>query len=112
MPLSWLSMAGTLPEYRRGHGHGLADLGDVVDAQDPGALGGRQNRRGDGAAEAFAGGGPVEAADEALARGAYHQRPAQLAQLAEAAQQLHVVGAGLAEADPGVEPDPLLGDPG
>ena len=38
-------------------------------------------------------------------------RPAELAQLAEPAQQLEVVLDGLAEADPGVDPDPLLGDP-
>ena len=41
-----------------------------------------------------------------------HERPPELAELAEPAQQLEVVLDGLAEADPGVEPDPLLGDPG
>ena len=35
-----------------------------------------------------------------------------VAQLAEPAQQLEVVLDGLAEADPRVDPDPLLGDPG
>ena len=36
----------------------------------------------------------------------------ELAQLAEPAEQLEVVLDGLAEADPRIEPDPLLGDPG
>ena len=39
------------------------------------------------------------------------QRPPELAQLAEPAQQLEVVLERLAEADPGIEPDPLLRDP-
>ena len=56
--------------------------------------------------------GAVDLADEALARGADHDRPAEVAQLAEPAQQLEVVLEGLAEPDPGIEPDPLLGDPG
>src|SRR4051812_1204874 len=112
MPLPWLSMGVTLPEYRRGHGEGLADLGDIVDAEDVGALGGGEDRGGDRAAEALVGGGAVDPADEALARGADHQGAAELTQLAEAAQQLHAVGAGLAEADAGIEPDPLCGDAG
>src|SRR3954468_8038251 len=105
-------MSGTLPEYRRGHGEGLAHLADVVDAQDRGALGGGEDRGGDRAAEALAGGRAVDLADEALAGGTDHQRPAELAQLAETAQQLHVVGGGLAEADAGIEPYAVLGDAG
>src|SRR4051794_33387921 len=112
MPLPWLSMRRTLPEYRRGHGEGLAHLGDVVDAQDVRALGGGEDRGGDRAAEALVGGGAVDLADEALAGGADDQGPAELAQLPEAPQQLHVVGGGLAEADAGIEPDPLFADAG
>ena len=52
-----------------------------------------------------------ELAEEALARGADHDRPADGDDLVEAAQQLEVVLHGLAEADAGVEPDALLGDP-
>ncbi len=54
---------------------------------------------------------PGELADEALARAPEHDRPAQLAQLAEAAVQLEVVLDGLAEADSRVHPDPLLVHP-
>ncbi len=54
----------------------------------------------------------VDLGYEALAGGADHQRAAQLAQLAEPAQELEVVVEGLAEPDPWVEPDPLLGDAG
>ena len=53
---------------------------------------------------------PVILPMKRLARGAEEDRAAQLAQLAEAAQQLEVVLDGLAEADPGIDPDPLLGD--
>src|SRR3954468_22216813 len=112
MPLPCDSMAGTLPENRRRHGERLAHLGDVVDAEDVGALGGGENRGGDRAAETLVGGGTVDLAEEALARGPDHQRTPQLTELAKAAQQLHVVGAGLAEADAGVEPDLVLVDPG
>ena len=90
----------------------LRHLGDVVDAQDVGALGGGEDGGGDRAAEPVVHLGAVDLADEALARGADDQRPAQLAQLAEPAQQLEVVLERLAEADPGIEPDPLLVDPG
>src|SRR4051812_49724099 len=110
MPLPWLSMGVTLPEYRRGHGEGLADLGDIVDAEDVGALGGGEDGGGDRAAEALIGGGAVDPADEALARGADDERAPQPAELGEPAQQLHVVRVRLAEADPGIEPDPLLVD--
>src|SRR5918994_4243743 len=105
MPVSCLSVPGTLSENRRRHGKRLAHLGDVVDAQHLGALGGGEDRGGDRAAEALAGGGAVDLADEALAGGADDQRPAEPAQLVEATEQLHVVGGGLAEADAGIEPD-------
>ena len=49
-----------------------------------------------------------DSAEEALARGTDHERPAQRGQLVEAAQQLEVVRGGLAEPDPRVEHDPLL----
>ena len=53
---------------------------------------------------------PVDLADEALARGPDHQRPPQLPQLPQPPQQLQVVLQRLAEPDPRIEPDPLLGD--
>ena len=52
-----------------------------------------------------------ELAEEALARGADHDRPADRDDLVEAPQQLEVVLDGLAEADARVEPDALLGHP-
>src|SRR4051794_24563562 len=105
-------MPWTLPEYRRGHGQRLAHLGDVVDAQDRCALGGGEDGGSDRSPQPLAGTGAVDPADEALARGADHQRAAELAQLAEPAQQLHAVGRGLAEADARIEPDVLRGDTG
>ena len=56
--------------------------------------------------------GAVDLADEALARGADDDRAAEVAQLAQPRQQLEVVLERLAEADPGVDRDPLLGDAG
>src|SRR6185369_14587976 len=76
-----------LPQHRFGDRQGLADLGDVVDTEDGGAVGGGDHRGGDAAAEAVAGGGAVEAADEALARGADDQWPAERRQLPQPAQQ-------------------------
>ena len=55
--------------------------------------------------------GRGDAPEEGLARGADHERTADRHELVEAAQQLEVVRGGLAEADPGVEQDALLGDP-
>src|SRR5215218_2008483 len=112
MPLPWASMSWNLPEDRGGYGHRLLDLDDVVDAENRRAVGGRQHRGGDRATQALAGVGAVDPADEALARGADDQRPAQLGQLRQAPQQLEIVLGGLAEADARVEPDPLLADAG
>ncbi len=48
--------------------------------------------------------------EKSLAGSADHDRPPELAQLSQPAQQLEVVLERLAEADPGIDPDPLLGD--
>ena len=54
--------------------------------------------------------GPVRAPDEPLPRHAHDHRAAEGHDLVQAPQQLEVVLERLAEADAGVEPDPLLGD--
>src|SRR6476659_2621599 len=105
-------MAMKLPEDRRRYPGRLGGLGHVVDAQHAGAGREREDRVGDGAADPLVRAGAVDLADEALARGADQDRPAEVAQLAEPAQQLEVVLERLAEADPRVDPDPLLGDAG
>ena len=56
------------------------------------------------------GSAPRMAPEEALARGAEHDRPPELPQPREPAQQRQVVSDGLAEADAGVDQDLLLGD--
>src|SRR3954451_7871407 len=104
-------MEGTLPEDRRRDLRRLGDGADVVDAEHVGALGESEHRRGDRAPGALAGARSVDLADEALARGADDDRPAEPPQLAETAQKLEVVREGLAEPDARVDPDPILGDP-
>ena len=86
--------------------------GDVVRAEDARAALERQHVRRDRARQplglrAAAG----QLAEEALARGPDDDRPADRHELVESPQQLEVVLDGLAEADPGVEPDALLCDP-
>ena len=49
--------------------------------------------------------------ERALSRDSDQHRPTQRAQLVEAAQQLEVLVGRLAEADPGIDADPLLADP-
>ena len=56
-------------------------------------------------------GAPGQLADEALARRADQQRPSQRPELADPRQQLHGLRRRLGEAEPGIEDDPLLGDP-
>ena len=77
-----------------------------------GAVQEREHVRRDGPADPLVRLAPRDRADEPLARRADDDRPAEVAQLAEAAQELEVVLERLAEADARVDPDALLGDAG
>src|ERR1044072_6161774 len=89
IPLPFGSSIGlNLSQDRVGDSRGLAHLGDVVDTEDVGAGGKRQDRGGDRAADPLLDPRPVDLADEAIARGADDQRPPQLSQRAEPPQQL------------------------
>ena len=98
-------------EDRLGDEHRLPHLGDVVDPQHVGAGPQREHVEAIVPPSRSPTSRPVERADEALARRPDDDRPAELPQLAEPAQELEVVLDGLAEPDPRIDPDPLLGDP-
>src|SRR5262245_49506669 len=94
-------------EDRLGRVERLASFGDIVDTEDVGPGGERQHVRRNRAPEPLAELAAGDLAEEALSRGADHDRPAERRNLAEAAQQLEVVLDRLAEADPRIHPDPL-----
>src|SRR6185295_12747329 len=102
-PASWRSR-GQDP-FR--DGERLAHRCHVVDTEHPGAIGVRDHVRSDRPAEPLVDAGPGELPDEALARAAEDDRPAELRELPEAAVELEVVLDGLAEADTGIDPDAL-----
>src|SRR5512143_1462408 len=83
------------------------DRADVVDPQDVGAALDREHGRGDGALEPFRRRQAEDPAQEGLAREAEQQGTAEATERLRAAQDLEVVVEGLAEADAGVDDDPL-----
>src|SRR5688500_12986569 len=90
------------------HGEPVVDGGDVMHAEYARPALVAEHAGGDGAVHAPGDVAAGEAADERLARGAEHDRPADRGDLVEAAQQLEVVLERLAEADPGVQLHALL----
>src|SRR2546426_5907912 len=89
---------------------GIPGGGDVVHAKHRRAPLEGQNARRQRAREPIAFRPAGESPDKPLARDADHDRASDRDDLVQAAQELEVVVEGLAEADPGVEPDSLLGD--
>src|SRR4051794_35046669 len=103
------SLSHIQAESSSGHMQGIGVLGDVVHPEDRRAALERQDVARDGAGDAVGLAADTgDLAQEALARSADHDRPADGDDLVEAAQQLEVVLDGLAEADARVEPDALL----
>ena len=87
----------------------VVDRRDVVHAEDPGAALVGDDVGGDRGRDPILHRPGGDLAQERLARGADHHRAPERDELVEAAQQLEVVRDRLAEADPGIEQDPLLG---
>src|SRR4051794_29671060 len=104
-PLPGATAQDDLGDFER-----LTHLGDLVHAEHLRSADQRQHVGGDRAAEPVTDLAARELAEEALSRGADHDRLGELAQLADSAQELEVVLDGLAEANPGIDPDPLLSD--
>ena len=81
-----------------------------MDAKDGRPASERDDVRGDRPGHALGRAAAGDPAQEALARGADDDRPAELDDLVQAGEQLEVVVDGLAEADAGIEPDSLARD--
>ena len=90
----------------------LHGLGDVVRADDRGAVCGRKNMGGDRAAQALVGRGGRNLIDEALARSADEERQAEGFELGKPGDGRDALLRRLAEADAGVEHDVLARDAG
>src|SRR5687768_6344712 len=102
---SSLMPAPSSPDRSSGNRQRIHNRGDIVHAEYARSALEGEDVGGDGAGQALglrAAAG--ELAEEALARRADHDRPAERHDLAEPAQQLEVVVDGLAEADAGIEP--------
>ena len=107
-------MPDSLPD-RAGNSDRL-QRGPVVDAEDVGAGADRERDGGDGSPLPLGGRQPLlpgageDGADEVLARERDVERQPQLAQLAEAAQDLEVLLGAEVEVEAGVDRDLLLAD--
>src|SRR4051794_37760633 len=106
------SWSGAIPLQRSTRdAERLMRLGDVVDPEDAGAALVGQDVRGDRAGDALVGVRRVdELVDERLAADADDDAEPERDELVGAGPQLEVVGQRLAEADAGVEVDPVLLD--
>src|SRR6476620_3160482 len=101
-------LPGAMAQDDLGDVERLTHLGDLVHPEHLRSAKQRQRVGGDRAAEPVTDLAARELAEEALAGGTDHDRPAELAQLADSPQELEVVLDGLAEADPGIDPDAPL----
>src|SRR5512135_1435124 len=99
-------------QYGLGHPDGLGHRADLVDPEDPGAPAEAQDGRRDGPLQPLPGRRPEHQPDESLPRDPQAEGTPQLPEGLQAVEDLEVVGGRLAEADAGVEDDPLGRDAG
>ena len=102
----------------RGDPHRVGAGAYLMDPDRPGALGGRQRRRGDGRSvtavdgPGMAGGVRQQRSQEGFAAGAHEQRPAELLEAVERGEQCPVVLGILGEADARIQDEGIGSDPG